>query len=85
LSRAREAIHERVKGVDVDELIKLVMAKTGISEPMARMAVETVLSYLKTKLPAPVAGQIDGLLAGGAGGLDLGSIGGALGGLFDKK
>jgi hypothetical protein len=69
----------------MDELIKLVVAKTGISEPMAKVAVETVLSFLKTKLPAPVASQIDGLIAGGAGGLDLGSIGGALGGLFDKK
>ncbi|HEX5661819.1 MAG TPA: hypothetical protein VFX59_31725 [Polyangiales bacterium] len=69
----------------MDELIKLVVAKTGISESIAKVAVETVLSFLKTKLPAPVAGQIDGLLAGGAGGLDLGSIGGALGGLFDKK
>jgi hypothetical protein len=69
----------------MDELIKLVVAKTGISESMAKVAVETVLSFLKTKLPAPLAAQIDGLIAGGAGGLDLGSIGGALGGLFDKK
>jgi hypothetical protein len=69
----------------MDELIKLVVAKTGISESMAKVAVETVLSYLKAKLPAPMASQLDGLLAGGAGGLDLGSIGGALGGLFDKK
>jgi hypothetical protein len=52
----------------------------------ARLAVDTVVSFLKSKLPAPPAGQIDGLLQGGAApGLDLGSIGGALGGLFDKK
>ncbi len=72
----------------MDELIKLVVAKTGISEPMAKLAVETVLSFLKTKLPAPLAGQLDAVIGGGAGGLDLGSIGGALGGLgglFDKK
>jgi hypothetical protein len=71
----------------MEDLIKLVVSKTGISEAHARLAVDTVLSFLKTKLPAPLASQIDGLLAGGAagGGLDLGSIGGALGGLFDKK
>jgi hypothetical protein len=74
----------------MDELIKLVVAKTGISESMAKVAVETVLSFVKTKLPAPLAGQLEGLLAGSglasaAAGLDLGSIGGALGGLFDKK
>ena len=71
----------------MDELIKLVVSKTGLSQEHAKLAVETVLSFLKTKLPAPLAGQIDGLLAGGSagGGLDLGSIGGALGGLFDKK
>jgi len=74
----------------MDELVKIVVSKTGLSESHARLAVETVLSFLKAKLPAPIAGQIDGLLAGGgaggaAGGLDLGSIGGALGGLFDKK
>jgi len=70
----------------MEELINLVVAKTGLSESHARLAVETVLSFLKSKLPAPLASQIDGLLAGGASsGLDLGSIGGALGGLFDKK
>jgi hypothetical protein len=71
----------------MDELIKLVVAKTGISESHARLAVETVLTFVKGKLPAPIASQIDGLLKGGSagGGLDIGSIGGALGGLFDKK
>ena len=72
----------------MDELIKLVVSKTGISESHARMAVETVLTFVKGKLPAPLASQLDGLIAGnagGAGGLDLGSIGGALSGMFDKK
>lgn len=65
----------------MDELVKLVVAKTGISEEQARGAVATVIKFLKDKLPAPVAGQIDGIL-GGAG------VGGALkgqGGLFGKK
>jgi hypothetical protein len=69
----------------MEELINLVVAKTGLSESHARLAVDTVVSFLKSKLPAPLASQIDGLLAGGGAGLDLGSIGGALGSLFDKK
>ena len=74
----------------MNELIQLVVGKTGLSEAHARLAVETVLSYLKTKLPAPIGGQIDGLLQGGnlagaLGGLDTGGIGNALGGLLGKK
>jgi hypothetical protein len=74
----------------MDELTKLIVSKTGISEAHARLAVETVLGYLKTKLPAPLAGQLDSIIQGGgsaAGGLnvDIGDVGNALGGLFGKK
>lgn len=48
----------------MDELVKLVLKKTGLPEEMAKMAVETVIGYLKEKLPAPIAGQIDSLLSG---------------------
>lgn len=50
----------------MDELVKLVVQKTGISADQAKTAIETVLNFLKQKLPAPLAGQIDGLLSGGA-------------------
>jgi hypothetical protein len=53
----------------MDELVKLVASKTGLPEEMAKVAVETVLNYLKQKLPAPVAGQIEAALSGEAGGL----------------
>jgi hypothetical protein len=66
----------------MDELVKLVSEKTGLSEDMAQKAVEVVVGYIKDKLPAPIAGQIDGLLAGGG---DAGGIAGAVGGLFGKK
>ena len=48
----------------MDELVGLVSAKTGLSEETAREVVDIVIGYLKDKLPAPIAGQIDGLLAG---------------------
>ncbi len=66
----------------MDKLVKLVSEKTGLSEDMAQKAVEVVVGYLKDKLPAPIAGQIDGLLEGGQG---AGDIAGAIGGLFGKK
>ncbi len=50
----------------MDELINLVSQKAGIPQDKAKQAVETVLNYLKQKLPASVAGQIDGVLAGGS-------------------
>ncbi len=50
----------------MEELVKQVSAKTGISEDQARSAVTTVLGFLKDKLPAPIAGQIDNVIGGGA-------------------
>jgi uncharacterized protein (DUF2267 family) len=64
----------------MDELTKLVANKAGISEAQAKKAVETVLGFLKDKLPAPVAGQVEAVLKGDAGG-----VAGKLGGLFGKK
>jgi hypothetical protein len=46
----------------MDELVKLVSQKSGISEDAAKKAVDTVLGFLKKKLPAPVSGQIDAAL-----------------------
>jgi hypothetical protein len=46
----------------MQELMKLVSQKTGLPEDKSKDAVETVLGYLKKKLPAPISGQIDNLL-----------------------
>jgi hypothetical protein len=43
----------------MDELVKLVAKKTGLSDAMAKTAVNVVLDFLKKKLPAPVGAQID--------------------------
>ena len=65
----------------MEELIQQVAQRTGISEAQAQTAVTTVLGFLKTRLPEPLAGQLDGLLGGaaGAGGDALGGLGGAAG------
>jgi len=64
----------------MDELVKLVVQKTGISDDQARQAINVVVNYLKDKLPAPIAAQVDGVLNNQGGG-----VAGALGGLFGKK
>ena len=63
----------------MDELVKLVVKKTGLPEATARQAVEVVIGYLKKKLPAPIAAQIDALLAGGQAAQSVGSAAQALG------
>ena len=71
----------------MNDLVTLITQKTGISEAHARMAVELVVSYLKDKLPAPIATQLDTLIAGGSANLgDLaGNLAGGLGGMFGNK
>lgn len=51
----------------MDELVKQVAQRTGISEDKAQEAVNTVVGFLKARLPEPIAGQVDSILntAGG--------------------
>ena len=80
----------------MDELVKQVAERTGISESQAQTAVTTVLGFLKARLPESLAGQLDGLIGGAAGaaggvagglagtaGDVLGGLGGMLGGKKD--
>lgn len=70
----------------MEELIQLVSAKTGIAPEQARTAVETVLGFLKERLPAPLAAQVDGLLSNGAISPDnLTNALQGLGGLFGRR
>jgi uncharacterized protein (DUF2267 family) len=46
----------------MDELVELVAKKTGLSKEQAQTAVDTVMDYLKQKLPAPIGGQLEALL-----------------------
>jgi hypothetical protein len=68
----------------MDELIKRITEKTGISEDQARSAVTTVTGFLKEKLPAPIAGQIDNVLSGAGGGMTdkLGDAAAKVGNIF---
>ena len=69
----------------MDELIKQITAKTGISEEHARTAVNTVTGFLKEKLPAPIAGQIDNVMSGAGGAGDaIGDLASKAGSFFGK-
>jgi hypothetical protein len=90
--RSREAPANRIdskgraftKGQQMDELIEQVVQKTGIPADQARKAVETVLAFLKSKLPDVVGGQLDQVVAGGAPGGVVDAAKNALGGLLGK-
>ena len=48
----------------MEELVSLVVKKTGLPKATAQSVVKIVLDYLKKKLPAPVGGAIDNFLSG---------------------
>jgi uncharacterized protein (DUF2267 family) len=62
----------------MDELVQMVAQKAGISQDQARQAVTVVINFLKERLPAPIAAQVDGVIQNPG-------VAGALGGLFGKK
>ena len=69
----------------MDELVKLVSEKTGLPEGQAKAAAEAVIGFLKEKLPAPIAGRIDDVLANPGVAGALGNLAGGLGGVLGKK
>jgi hypothetical protein len=65
-----------------EELVRMVAQKTGLPEDKARSATETVIGYLKERLPSPVASQLDSA-AGGA--TNLGDMAKGVGAKFTGR
>jgi uncharacterized protein (DUF2267 family) len=65
----------------MDELVNRVAERAGISQDQAREAVNTVIEFIKEKLPPAFAGQVDNFINGGK----IGGLGGFMGGMFGKK
>ena len=63
----------------MEELIKMVTQKVGISEAQAKSAVETVVSFLKDKMPGGIGSQVESFIGGNAG-----SMGGVVDSIKDK-
>ncbi|MDB5274510.1 MAG: hypothetical protein JWO58_2877 [Chitinophagaceae bacterium] len=66
----------------MENIVKLVAEKTGITEAQAQVAVNTVVSVLKDKLPAGIGSQIESLMQGGGSSNALGGISDSLGNMF---
>jgi hypothetical protein len=78
----------------VNDLVNQLVEQLGLPEEVAAQAVTIVMGFLKTKLPDPIANQLDGLLGDNAegavstlegllgGSSNAGGILGQLGGLF---
>lgn len=49
-----------------EQVINLIVKKTGITQENAQKAVLVVFDFLKTKLPAPIASQVDSFLNTGS-------------------
>lgn len=74
----------------MDELIQRVTAAAGISEDEARSAVTTVLGFVKERLPASIAGEVDNVIgdaSGMAGDLanNIGDLASKVGGAISGK
>ena len=68
----------------MQELINQVAQRTGLALDKAKIAVETVLNFAKTRLPAPIATQLESALTGGGVG-DLAGAAKGMGGSFGTK
>ena len=66
----------------MEELIKQVSEKAGISEEQAKAAVETIAGFLKERVPAPFNGYVDSYLSGEGGSEGGGGLLGGLSGMF---
>jgi len=70
----------------MEDLLNSVAEKTGLPLDKAQGAIDAVMEFMKDKLPAPLASQIEKFMGGAgdaAGGL-TDKVGDAAGGLTDK-
>lgn len=59
----------------MEELVKQVAAKSGISEDQARTAVTHVVEFIKGRLPEGIAGHVDTVVNGAGGAAGSGIVG----------
>jgi hypothetical protein len=51
----------------MNELVQILMQKTGLSQDKAEQVVNTVVSHIKARLPGPIASHLDSMLGQGSG------------------
>lgn len=70
----------------MEKIVNMVAEKAGISPSQAETAVRTVANFLKDKLPAGLAGQVDNYLKGddSPNSDPTSGMAGKIGGMFGK-
>lgn len=51
----------------MENIIKTIAEKAGITETQAKLATETLVSFLKSKMPGGIGGQVETFLKLGSG------------------
>ena len=51
----------------MNELIQQLKSRVGLDDEKAHSAIQTVVEFLKQRLPGPVASQLDSAISGGGG------------------
>jgi hypothetical protein len=76
----------------MNELVQILMQKTGLPQDKAQEIVNTVVDHLKARLPAPIASHLDSILASDGSSGELAAIEekakammAGLGGTFGQK
>ncbi len=69
----------------MEKIVNLVSQKAGITTAQAETAVNTVAQFLKDKLPAGMAGQVDAYLKNEGSAGNASGMADKLGGMFGKK
>ncbi|MBV9087785.1 MAG: hypothetical protein JOY79_09895 [Acidobacteriaceae bacterium] len=66
----------------MNELVELLKSRVGLDNDKAQSAAQTAIDFIKQRLPAPIASQVDSALSG-AGGVQ--GLEDKLGGILGKK
>jgi uncharacterized protein (DUF2267 family) len=66
----------------MNELIEQLKSRVGLDDMKANSAAQTVIDFLKQRLPAPIASQVESALSGGG---TMEGMKDTLGGVFGKR
>jgi hypothetical protein len=69
----------------MDDLVKVMSERTGLPADQARAAAQTVIDFLKSRLPESMAGYVDSALNSGTVNQVIGQAENLFGGLGGKE
>jgi hypothetical protein len=69
----------------VNELIEQLKSRVGLDDNKANSAVQTVIGFLKQRLPGSVGSQLDTIVSGGSPSSSVQDVKEKIGDVFGKK